>query len=347
MKSRIPIIQIVTIGLLPGFIKRLYYRFKGYKIGKGVRFGLGSIIDGRSCDIKSGTVFGFFSVVQANHIKIGYHCQIRSLTFIQTYELSMGSDVIISENAVIRAGHLSAQSKISIENKVHIFPHTIIDPSFPVRLCEECAVGFYSNIYTHGSYKNILMGYKVGYGAVQIGKRVELTYNVFVAPGVSVGDDAIVAYGSYVNRNIPEGVLAGGVPAVVKRKKEEFVSVPSYEDRKLILRKILREFCNFLIFSEKCSIEEIDNNLWKIKKKSQCINLILIFDPKCISSINEKDIAVIMFENENYILPELKQYFNVTNYSCSIIFSFLGKELKKYFSRYGIRFSADYDKYYG
>jgi len=31
--TKIPIKQIILIGFLPSFIKKTYYRFKGYKIG--------------------------------------------------------------------------------------------------------------------------------------------------------------------------------------------------------------------------------------------------------------------------------------------------------------------------
>lgn len=52
---------------------------------------------------------------------------------------------------------------------------------------------------------------------VRIGHRVWLAANVVVTPGVTIGDDSVVAAGSVVTRDIPSGVLAGGVPAKVLR----------------------------------------------------------------------------------------------------------------------------------
>ena len=42
---RIPIRKIMTVGVLPSFLKKLVYRLRGYRIGKGVSFGPGSVLD--------------------------------------------------------------------------------------------------------------------------------------------------------------------------------------------------------------------------------------------------------------------------------------------------------------
>lgn len=53
---------------------------------------------------------------------------------------------------------------------------------------------------------------------VRIGRRVWLSANVVVLPGVTIGDDAVIAAGSVVARDIPVGVLAAGAPAEVRRE---------------------------------------------------------------------------------------------------------------------------------
>ena len=41
-----------------------------------------------------------------------------------------------------------------------------------------------------------------------------------VLAGVSIGDDAVVAAGAVVNRDVPAGAIAAGVPARVLRRIE-------------------------------------------------------------------------------------------------------------------------------
>jgi acetyltransferase-like isoleucine patch superfamily enzyme len=50
---------------------------------------------------------------------------------------------------------------------------------------------------------------------VTIGNHVWIGNNVTILKGVTIGDGAIIAAGSVVNKNIPAGCLAGGVPAKV------------------------------------------------------------------------------------------------------------------------------------
>ena len=45
------------------------------------------------------------------------------------------------------------------------------------------------------------------------GKNVWIGANATVLPGVTIGDNAIVAAGAVVTKNVPENVIVGGVPA--------------------------------------------------------------------------------------------------------------------------------------
>lgn len=53
---------------------------------------------------------------------------------------------------------------------------------------------------------------------VRIGKKVWIGANATVLPGVTIGDGAIVAAGAVVAKDVPPGVIVGGVPAnIIKR----------------------------------------------------------------------------------------------------------------------------------
>ena len=298
---------MLTFGLLPGGIKKLVYRIGGNRIGRHVKLHWGAVVVSKGrFSIGDDTEIGFFTSISGNTIAIGKRNKIRSAVVINAPNISIGNDVTISETAIIRAGHPTAESVLTIDDLVHIFPSTTIDPSRKVHLGEECAVGPGCNIFTHGSYKNILDGYPVTYGDVTIGKRVELTYNVFVAPGTSIGDDAVVAYGSFVNRDIPAGVLAAGCPAVVKRTKEQFAPTPSAEEREAILRDILGSFDKHLDF---------------------------------IGLSHKKDDIQSDYSTE--IVVQQKYRFDLTTRRCSRPKSLLAKELQRFLSRYGIRFKTE------
>ncbi len=56
---------------------------------------------------------------------------------------------------------------------------------------------------------------------VDIGDNVWLGVNVTVLKGVTIGEGTLVAAGSLVNKSLPAGVLAAGLPARVIRSLEE------------------------------------------------------------------------------------------------------------------------------
>jgi acetyltransferase-like isoleucine patch superfamily enzyme len=54
---------------------------------------------------------------------------------------------------------------------------------------------------------------------IEIGDDVWLGTGVIVLAGVSIGSGSIIAAGSVVTKNVPPGVIAGGIPARVLRER--------------------------------------------------------------------------------------------------------------------------------
>ncbi|MCZ7590134.1 MAG: hypothetical protein M5U27_15015 [Gaiella sp.] len=64
---------------------------------------------------------------------------------------------------------------------------------------------------------------------IAIGDNVWLGGGAIVCPGVTIGDDTVVGAGAVVTRDLPAGVVAGGVPARVLREigERDRVTVPA------------------------------------------------------------------------------------------------------------------------
>lgn len=54
---------------------------------------------------------------------------------------------------------------------------------------------------------------------VTIGENVWVGAGCTILPGVSIGDNAVVAAGAVVSRDIPENMIVGGIPARVLRSR--------------------------------------------------------------------------------------------------------------------------------
>ncbi len=241
--ARLPLGKILTIGVLPSPLKKMWYRLQGYRIGKGVSFGPGSVVEiSGTCEIGDHTHFSAGAIVVGQTARFGKRVQVRTTAIVMVPHIEIGDDVIVSESAVIRAQQPFPDSRIVLGARSHIFPYTIMDPSRPLTIGEETAVGFGSYIFTHGAYKDKLAGYPVSYGEVTIGKAVWLPCRIFIMPGVELGNDVVVGSGSVVTKSFPAGSFILGEPAKLLKTREEFITHHSDDDRLNILRGILEEF---------------------------------------------------------------------------------------------------------
>lgn len=88
----------------------------------------------------------------------------------------------------------------------------MLDVFFPelISIGSNSIIGYNVTILTHEFLTS-----EFRKGRVEIGPEVLIGSNTTVLPGVSIGAGAEIGAHSLVNRDIPPGVLAGGVPAKV------------------------------------------------------------------------------------------------------------------------------------
>jgi len=340
---RIPLSKILTIGLLPSPLKKIFYRLKGYKIGRKTSLGWGCIIDIEDkCEIGEEVQIGAFSVFYGKTLRIGKGSIIRSLTAMIVPHIEIGQDVKISEITIIRAQQPFPDSRITIGDRVHIFPFTIIDPSRPIRIGTESAVGISTYIFSHGAYKDKLEGYPITYGEINIGDGVWLASRVFILPGVSLGNDVVVGANSVVNKSFPEGSFVFGTPARVLKRKEEFVASYSPEQQFEILKEILQEFKVYIEHFLRMKIEKISDTHFIIKNKRSNLS-ILLFESLDSREDIKSDNIYIVYESiksdiKKFLEKHCTSWFSYKDHQCRINHKELGEILREYFTRSGILF---------
>lgn len=57
---------------------------------------------------------------------------------------------------------------------------------------------------------------------IKIGDNVYIGQNALIMPGVTIGSNVVIGAGSIVTRNIPDNVVAVGIPATVKKSIDEY-----------------------------------------------------------------------------------------------------------------------------
>lgn len=145
-----------------------------------------------------------------------------------------------------RGGCFNKESNVHIGDHVGIFENVIINPNSEVYIGDNTGIGCEVMIWTHGAWLNPLEGYPKDFGPVKIGSNVWLPARCVVLPNVSIGDNTVIGINSLINKNIPSGVLAAGIPAKVI-KENMYPKQLSQQEKNSIIENILTEWKNRII----------------------------------------------------------------------------------------------------
>lgn len=105
---------------------------------------------------------------------------------------------------------------VNIGKHVHWGTDVTVDPPYPYFLVVEDGVSLAGNDYilTHNKPLAFHKECSKSYVApVYIRKNAWIAVNVTILPGVEIGEGAIVAAGSVVNKDVPPLMMAAGIPA--------------------------------------------------------------------------------------------------------------------------------------
>ena len=237
---RIPIRQVLTVGLLPSRLKVAWYRLRGYRIGRGVRIGFGSVVCGREVVIGDQAHFGFFTLVRGRSINIGSHVQIGSMSFLDVPHIRIGEDTRINEQVFV-GGLQRPDSTFEVGRNCQIMQMTFINPAVSVTIGDDSGVGGHCLIFGHTSWLSRFEGYPVDFQPVTIGRSVSIAWGAFLLPGTEIGDGAVVGARSVVARRVPPRCLAVGYPARVVSREPDFPRVVPEVEKETIFQAIMHE----------------------------------------------------------------------------------------------------------
>lgn len=265
-KNRFPIRDILLIGVLPGFLKKFIYRLKGYKIGKKVSIGFGSVICGKEVSVGDYTSIGFFSFLRGREIRIGRHVSIGAASFLDTPYIEIGDGSKINEQVFV-GGLQFPDSRFVLGRNCQIMQMSFLNPTKSIVIGDDSGIGGDCLLFGHTSWLSQLEGYQVNFAPIEIGKSVSLSWRVFVLPGSKIGDGAVIGANSLVHRTIPPQCLAVGFPARVVSKFPEFPKDLSEDEKADLFENMIREMILFFQGSG-LECEAAGIHVWNVHKKS-------------------------------------------------------------------------------
>lgn len=161
----------------------------------------GVLIIGDNCHIRSGSiVYSFVSI--GDNVITGHNVLIRE-------EVKIGSGTLIGSGSVID-GFCSIGKNVSIQTNVYITRNTTIEDKVFFGPC---------SVTTNDKY--MMTGAELVGATVKKGARIGA--NSTLLPGVTVGEDAIVAACAVITKDVPSDQIATGIPARFKPKHKSVI----------------------------------------------------------------------------------------------------------------------------
>ena len=187
----------------------------GVKIDSGVDLRAGTIEIGSRSEIHAGV-----RVMVAERFEIGDGSRLAKSVNVLCRDFVAKNLLYFAEGVTVGyGGTTTSTATLSMGTGVNIGPHSIINCTQPIIMGDNVGTGPYLAIWTHGYHygHSPLESIEPTYAPVHICSNVWLGFHVTVLPGVTIGKNTIVAAGSVVNRPLPDGILAAGVPARVRK----------------------------------------------------------------------------------------------------------------------------------
>jgi galactoside O-acetyltransferase len=180
--------MIYFIKLFVRFLKQILSNWKVYKAS-------GIIVP------RYGIINGVENISFGSNMTIGTGCRIYAQNGSNdNTEIIFGKGISINYDVSINA---------DCGGKIIIGDNSLIGPGVIIRASNHNTELLNSPINSQGHIP----------GRIEIGENVWLGANVIILPNVRIGNNSIIGAGSVVTKNVPENVVAVGVPAKVIKKR--------------------------------------------------------------------------------------------------------------------------------
>lgn len=181
--------------------------------------------------------------IVCNELDIGDCVTILKDVKIRGNKIKIGNYVRFCPNSEIGGGGgvPNIHSNVTIGNNVLVCAYVLINNAREVVIGDDVGLGQYVHIWTHGGWLSTLDGYPCKFASVKIGSHVWIPERTSVLAGVTIGDHVIVGNNSLVDKDLPGGCFAAGIP--VKILKEGVFPKPlSQEEKDKLLERLVKEW---------------------------------------------------------------------------------------------------------
>lgn len=134
--------------------------------------------------------------------------------------VEMANGAYISRKGFARIGG----GKLILEEYAQINPYCFLLNADTIKIGKNSTLAYQTTILTSANpnfpYNTLSKIYPPMHAPVIIGDNVWVGARTVILPGVTIGNNVVIAAGSVVTKDIPDNSLVAGVPAIIKREIE-------------------------------------------------------------------------------------------------------------------------------
>ena len=242
----------------PPFLKKLILKwFCGGRFGRGSSIGWFSSVVGARVELGEFTVVKPFTLIRCDgEVRIGNYTEVSSFSLIY------------------------GCANFRVGNKCYIGPQTWINVSEDVAMGNRVGIGPRTMIFTHGSFLPYTEGYWARFGKVTIKNNACVASDVFLNPGVEIGEDVYVTSRSTIKESIPSGWVVEGFPAKEVCRLNALRRPITPDRRDALILNILKHFLRFLQQTNRRIRVEYSENRVTVLRPRKRNYLIILVDSK-------------------------------------------------------------------
>ena len=105
-------------------------------------------------------------------------------------------------------------NRFKLEKNTDIGAFNYINAKYGVEIQENVQIGSHCSIYSESTIDN-------KNGKIIIKKNAKIGSHSIIMPGITIGENSIIGAFSFVNKSIPDNVIALGIPIKILRKLNE------------------------------------------------------------------------------------------------------------------------------
>jgi acetyltransferase-like isoleucine patch superfamily enzyme len=190
------------------------------RIGQNVAIGKNTTIRASVCIIDDYCKIGDNnSILVEGTFHLGNNGFIGNSNNFTAREILFGDYLFLDSNVMIgHGGRFSYDSFLKVGKGVMICAWVKLNTNYSITIGDDVGIGEYVDVWTHGSYPAVLNGFPAEFGPVEIGSHVWLPAKSTVLANIKIGDNVVIGVNSLINKNLPSGCFAAGMPIKIIRE---------------------------------------------------------------------------------------------------------------------------------